>query len=186
MPTKQYSEKFKVGNYWWRILCYPRGNEPYEESALSLYLAIEPPENAIEGGLDWSCCTQMILSVGSSPDSTNRIFKSSQHRFEANESDWGFGSFCSLKSLTTCDNTISSQPILSSESDPLCIIVRIRIIKDVTGILWHNFVNYNSKKSYWFCRSGKSRCYLLYELVAAVAILYQCFSSCYLSDTDRR
>ena len=146
MPTKQYSEKFKVGNYWWRILCYPRGNEPYEESALSLYLAIEPPENAIEGGLDWSCCTQMILSVGSSPDSTNRIFKSSQHRFEANESDWGFGSFCSLKSLTTCDNTISSQPILSSESDPLCIIVRIRIIKDVTGILWHNFVNYNSKK----------------------------------------
>lgn len=140
---KTYSDSFYIGKHKWRVLVYPRGNEPHEGQALSLYVAIDGAEEA-----DWAVCAQLLISIENPTNPAVCIAKHTQHRFNASESDWGFSVFCALKALTAGDASTGNMPLLSDDS--LVITVRLRVIKDDTGVLWHNFINYSSKKTTGF------------------------------------
>lgn len=142
---KILSPAFRVGSHTWNVLLYPRGNEPYVGQSLSLYVAIDTAEAASSGDRDWAVCAQLILTVQNTRRPETALNKYTQHRFNAAEIDWGFSQFCPLKALTAGDESTDSLPLLD-EDDTLTIAIRLRIIRDDTGVLWHNFINYDSKK----------------------------------------
>lgn len=73
---------------------------------------------------------------------TNQLIclKAAAHRFNAEEPDWGFTKFCERKKPSTSLETPGS-PFSGTEG--VKITAYVRVIKDPTGLLWHNFVKYN-------------------------------------------
>jgi ubiquitin carboxyl-terminal hydrolase 7 len=61
------------------------------------------------------------------------------HRFVPEECDWGFTRFFDLRKLFQ-PNDHNSRPII--ENDCATVTVFVRVLKDPTGVLWHNFVKY--------------------------------------------
>lgn len=60
-----------------------------------------------------------------------------QHRFIAEESDWGFTRFSELRKLFHTQEG-HTRPVIEDESADVSVYVRV--LKDPTGVLWHNFV----------------------------------------------
>lgn len=60
-----------------------------------------------------------------------------QHRFIAEEPDWGFTRFSELRKLFHTQEGYSRPTIEENSAD---ITVYIRVLEDPTGVLWHNFV----------------------------------------------
>ncbi|CAO3632410.1 unnamed protein product [Cunninghamella blakesleeana] len=71
-----------------------------------------------------------------------------------NESDWGFTRFVDLRQLVGDKGCL--------ENDAIRITTIIKIIKDPTGVLWHNFHNYDSKKmtGYVGLKNQGATCYM--------------------------
>ena len=63
------------------------------------------------------------------------------HRFVAEECDWGFTRFVDLRKLYTPD-VASGKTRPTIENDEVEITAFVRVLKDPTGVLWHNFVKY--------------------------------------------
>lgn len=58
------------------------------------------------------------------------------HRFTNEEQDWGFTRFVELRKLFSVSEG-RSKPII--ENDETVITAFVRVLKDPTGVLWHNF-----------------------------------------------
>ncbi|TEB14753.1 hypothetical protein C9890_0649, partial [Perkinsus sp. BL_2016] len=74
----------------------------------------------------------------------NGYSQSSFHRFSKDEPDWGFNHFCSVKAIKNGIPELNVVPLASIEGK-MEIILKVRVVKDSTGVLWHNFTNYDSK-----------------------------------------
>jgi ubiquitin carboxyl-terminal hydrolase 7 len=61
------------------------------------------------------------------------------HRFVAEECDWGFTRFVDLRKLYTPDAQ-AGKTRATIENDEVEITAFVRVLKDPTGVLWHNFV----------------------------------------------
>ena len=61
------------------------------------------------------------------------------HRFVAEECDWGFTRFADLRKLYTAD-VANGKARPTIENDEVEITAFVRVLKDPTGVLWHNFV----------------------------------------------
>ena len=59
------------------------------------------------------------------------------HRFIAEECDWGFTRFSELRKLFHIQEG-NSRPTIEDETAD--ITVYVRVLEDPTGVLWHNFV----------------------------------------------
>jgi len=59
-----------------------------------------------------------------------------QHRFNAEEADWGFTRFHELRKLHIKDD--KERPLV--ENDRANITAYVRVVRDPTGVLWHNFI----------------------------------------------
>ena len=59
------------------------------------------------------------------------------HRFIAEECDWGFTRFSELRKLFNVQEGYSRPTI---EEDSAYVTVFVKVLKDPTGVLWHNFV----------------------------------------------
>ncbi|POG66834.1 ubiquitin carboxyl-terminal hydrolase 5 [Rhizophagus irregularis DAOM 181602=DAOM 197198] len=130
--------EFEAGNWKWRILLFPSGNN--NQDTVSIYLDFVDPKGAPAG---WHSCVQFALVLWNPEDPTQYIYHHAHHRFTAEESDWGFTRFYDLrKLLTPCEN----RTLALIENDSTNITVFVRVLKDPTGVLWHNFNNYDSKK----------------------------------------
>uniref|UniRef100_A0A7N0V5G9 ubiquitinyl hydrolase 1 n=1 Tax=Kalanchoe fedtschenkoi TaxID=63787 RepID=A0A7N0V5G9_KALFE len=90
---KHYSDIFVVGNYKWRILIFPKGNNV---DFLSMYLDVADSTTLPYG---WSRHAHFSLSVVNQALDKYTIRKETQHQFNARESDWGFTSFMPLSEL---------------------------------------------------------------------------------------
>ncbi|TXG58062.1 hypothetical protein EZV62_015891 [Acer yangbiense] len=91
---KHYSDVFVVGNYKWRILIFPKGNNV---DHLSMYLDVADSSTLPYG---WSRYAQFSLAVITyTASQMERSHKNTQHQFNARESDWGFTSFMPLGEL---------------------------------------------------------------------------------------
>lgn len=149
--------EFECGGHKWRILLFPFGNsngQPYD--MVSVYLDYADDKDTPEG---WHACAQFALVISNPNDPT--LFSTSQahHRFTAEEMDWGFTRFNEFRKLAVpLDNRV--RPII--EDDQAVVSAFVRVLKDPTGVLWHNFINYDSKKEtgYVGMKNQGATCYM--------------------------
>lgn len=162
--VKYESPRFTIGNFEWNLLLFPQGNH---NKGLAVYLEPHPVINASpetgESGLsdpDWYVCAQFAVSL-SKPGNDKEVhtMNRSHHRFSAFDTDWGFANLIELAHLRQYTKGRISGLL---NDDKLNITAFIKIIKDPTGVLWHNFVNYDSKKvtGYVGFRNQGATCYL--------------------------
>lgn len=124
----------------------------------SIYLehGFEPdqiPEN-------WSCCVQFALVLWNPNDPSLYTHHTAHHRFTKEESDWGFTRFLELRKMFNMTWEGGSRPLCENESAN--ITAYLRVVEDETGVLWHNFNVYDSKKEtgYVGLRNQGATCYL--------------------------
>ncbi|ORY24392.1 ubiquitin carboxyl-terminal hydrolase 5 [Naematelia encephala] len=142
-PKRIVGPEFSCGGHKWRILLFPQGNANGQPNDMvSVYLDYANPKTAPEG---WHACAQFCLAISNPWDPTIQTSSHAHHRFVAEECDWGFTRFVDLRKLYTPDTTNGkTRPTI--ENDEVEITAFVRVLKDPTGVLWHNFVNYDSKK----------------------------------------
>lgn len=161
---KYVSPKFKIGDFEWNILLFPQGNQ---NRSLAVYLEPHAEERLNEDtgekelvDPDWFCCAQFAI-VLSRPDEDDKVhlINTSHHRFNSVDTDWGFANFIDLAYLKyPAKGRVSG--LLNKGR--LNVTAYVRIVKDPTGVLWHNFINYDSKKmtGYVGFRNQGATCYL--------------------------
>jgi len=160
--AKVRGPRFTVGDIEWNILLFPRGNA---NQHLALYLEpIQPkklnPETGEEEPLDpnWYCCAQFTLILSNPNNSKNCVLNTSHQRFNKDATDWGFSNFTELKNLYQPRK--DHAPLIWE--DRLHITAFVKVLKDPTGVLWHNFIDYDSKKQTGFVgfKNQGATCYL--------------------------
>ncbi|ANB13370.1 Ubp15p [Sugiyamaella lignohabitans] len=108
---------------------------------------------------DWAVCAQfgLVMWNPEHPEVFHSMF--AQHRFSPEEGDWGFTKFYELRRLLVAQDK-NTHPLI--ENNKVNITAYVRIIKDPTGVLWHNFYRYNSKKETGFVglKNQGATCYL--------------------------
>lgn len=104
-------------------------------------------------------CIQFALAMSNPSDPTTWTSMKAEHRYTAEETDWGFTRFADLRGL---GNVLpgKSRPII--ERQAVRISAYVRAIKDEKGVLWHNFINYDSKRTtgYVGMRNQGATCYM--------------------------
>lgn len=141
LDKKLTSPEFECGGHKWRILLFPFGNSNAPPNdTVSVYLDYAEPKKAPDG---WHACAQFALVISNIHDPTVFTVSHAHHRFIAEECDWGFTRFSELRKLFNVQEGNLRATIEDESAD---ITVFVRVLEDPTGVLWHNFVNYDSKK----------------------------------------
>ncbi|WAR62550.1 hypothetical protein PtB15_15B136 [Puccinia triticina] len=151
------SDTFTAGGHEWNILLFPQGaSNGQANSMVSIYLNYFDPDKQPEGWhvsvvIDHVCGVSLIHFDLSLPEA--------QHRFTHDAQNFGFSEFVELQEvLGPADSRV--KPII--ENEETIITAYVRILKDETGVLWHNFANYDSKKAtgYVGLKNPGATCYL--------------------------
>ncbi|KAE8384515.1 hypothetical protein BDV23DRAFT_189140 [Aspergillus alliaceus] len=165
MQKRELGPVFECGRWPWRIICFPSGNNV---DNISLYLS-----HAYEEGQepsDWYACVQFAIVLWDPQAPSQYIARDAHHRFTVDEPDWGFTDFCRNEDKDNCLKRCGA----------MSITVYLRLVKDPTGVLWHNFYKYDSKKEtgmVGLTRRG-TLCYLnttlqsLYNITAFRKVIY--------------
>lgn len=171
LEKKEHGPVFNVGGYPWfvapaavdwyfsngfrRVLMFPFGNNV---EYCSFYLEQgfpdgQPPE-------DWYCCVQFSLVLWNPNDPSLYTHHTAHHRFTREEGDWGFTRFVELRKLFNVQWDNSGRPLVEGEAANMTAYVRV--VKDETGVMWHTFQNYDSKKEtgYVGLKNQGATCYL--------------------------
>lgn len=139
LTRREHGPIFDCGGHPWRILFFPYGNNV---DFASFYLEQAYEENQMPE--DWYACVQFMLVLWNPKDPTMYITHTANHRFTAEEGDWGFTRFAELRRLFSNSWDDRGRPMVE---DNCCnVTAYVRVLKDPTGVLWHNFLNYDSKK----------------------------------------
>ncbi|CAG8581315.1 9289_t:CDS:10, partial [Cetraspora pellucida] len=138
LEKRTTSPEFDAGNWKWRILLFPFGNN--NTDCVSIYLEFSDLEEVPD---DWYCCVQFALLLWNPYDPSFFVSHHAHHRFTTKESDWGFTRFYDLRKLFVPTANHARSLI---EHDACNITALVRIIKDPTGVLWRDLTNYDSKK----------------------------------------
>ncbi|KAI6117686.1 hypothetical protein EDD16DRAFT_995965 [Pisolithus croceorrhizus] len=141
LEKKITSPEFGCGGHNWRILLFPFGNSNAPPGdTVSVYLDYAEPKKFPEG---WHACAQFALVISNIHDPTIYTVSHAHHRFIAEECDWGFTRFSELRKLFNIQKDCPRPTIEEGSAD---VTAYVRVLEDPTGVLWHNFVNYDSKK----------------------------------------
>ncbi|KXX73450.1 Ubiquitin carboxyl-terminal hydrolase 21 [Madurella mycetomatis] len=156
LNKKEHGPIFKAGGYPWRILLFPHGNNVLDQC--SIYLEHGFEANSVPE--DWSCCVQFALVLWNRNHPSIFYHHSAHHRFTKEESDWGFTRFLEARKMFNNIWENAERPLV--ENDSANISAYVRIVEDETGVLWHNFNNYDSKKEtgYVGLKNQGATCYL--------------------------
>ena len=135
---KEHGPNFDCGGHPWRVLFFPFGNNQGESCSFYLEQAKDedPPK-------DWAACIHFMLVLWNPSDPSIWFKHSAYHRFMLDEWDWGFTRFLELRKLVRGLNN-DGRALMDGENAN--VTAYVRKIKDPTGVLWHNFNNYDSKK----------------------------------------
>jgi ubiquitin carboxyl-terminal hydrolase 7 len=157
LEKKITSPEFDCGGHRWRILLFPFGNSNAPPNdTVSVYLDYADPKKSPEG---WHACAQFALVISNVHDPTIYTVSHAHHRFITEECDWGFTRFSELRKLFNVQDG-HLRPTVEDESAD--VTVYVRVLEDPTGVLWHNFVNYDSKKEtgYVGLKNQGATCYM--------------------------
>ncbi|KAJ2158993.1 ubiquitin-specific protease ubp15 [Coemansia sp. RSA 552] len=154
LPDRSISKTFTVAGHDWDILLFPRGNNAAE--TVSLYMEAKPKPDEEK---DWHVCAQFGLVMSNADDPTMFRHSTTQHRFVAEESDWGFTRFSEVRHVITSPG--AGAPALL-EGGRVRVSAFVRVIRDPLGVLWHSFINYSSRKhtGYVGLRNQGATCYM--------------------------
>ncbi|KAH8888720.1 ubiquitin carboxyl-terminal hydrolase [Thozetella sp. PMI_491] len=155
LNKKEHGPVFQAGGFPWRILLFPFGNNVDQ---CSIYLEHGFDTNTMPE--DWSCCVQFGLVLWNPNDPSLYFHHFAHHRFTKDESDWGFTRFLELRKMFNTPWENSDRPLVEDETAN--ITAYVRVVEDETGVLWHNFTNYDSKKEtgYVGLKNQGATCYL--------------------------
>jgi len=108
---------------------------------------------------DFVCCAQFGLVLWNEKDPTVFQQHTAHHRFTKEEGDWGFTRFVDLRKMFNPWEG-SEHPLV--ENDEAMMTAYVRVVNDETGVLWHNFQNYDSKREtgYVGLKNQGATCYL--------------------------
>ncbi|KAL8868468.1 MAG: hypothetical protein Q9174_004972, partial [Haloplaca sp. 1 TL-2023] len=143
LPRRARGPRFECGGHPWRILLFPYGNSV---DFASLYLE-QGHEDGETPPDDWYACVQFTLVMWNKDEPKIFASQTATHRFNTEESDWGFTRFAELRKMFGPhwgDPPAGPGPLVENEA--VNITAYLRIYKDPTGVLWHKLINYNSKK----------------------------------------
>lgn len=157
LPKRTHGPVFHAGGHPWRILFFPAGNATSESVSFYLEQGFLDPEKPPE---DWYACAQFMLVLHNPHDPSIYIHHEANHRFTADEGDWGFTRFADKNRIFAAKFDGKDRPLV--ENDCAKMTAYVRVLKDPTGVLWHNFVNYDSKKETGMVglRNQGATCYL--------------------------
>ena len=132
MLRREHGPVFQCGGHPWRVLFFPYGNN-VDHASFYLEHGFEekPPE-------DWYACVQFMLVLWNPNDPSIYISHTATHRFTADEGDWGFTRFAELRKIYASKYEEHDRPLV--ENNAAKVTAYVRIIKDPTGVLWHNFI----------------------------------------------
>ncbi|KAL3422872.1 ubiquitin carboxyl-terminal hydrolase [Phlyctema vagabunda] len=155
LNKKEHGPVFEAGGSPWRILMFPFGNNV---DFCSFYLEQGFPDGKVPE--DWVCCAQFALVMWNPNDPTIWTTHHAHHRFTKEEGDWGFTRFVEMRKLFNLAWENSGRPIVENEA--VNVTAYVRVVKDETGVLWHSFTNYDSKKETGFVglKNQGATCYL--------------------------
>jgi ubiquitin carboxyl-terminal hydrolase 7 len=139
LSRREQGPIFECGGHPWRILFFPFGNNV---DFASFYLEQGYEEDNLPQ--DWYACVQFMLVLWNPNDPTMYITHSATHRFTAEEGDWGFTRFAELRRLFSGSYDDRGRPMV--QGNAANVTAYVRVLKDPTGVLWHNFINYDSKR----------------------------------------
>ena len=71
-------------------------------------------------------------------DNTDLANSDANHRFTFDEGDWGFTRFAELRKLFSHPWESHNRPMV--EDGEANVTAYVRVLKDPTGVLWHNFL----------------------------------------------
>ncbi|PSK36766.1 hypothetical protein B9Z65_1949 [Elsinoe australis] len=156
LPKRTHGPIFQAGGHPWRILFFPAGNNASDQVSFYLEQGFDqeqPPDG-------WYACAQFMLVLWNPNDPTIYLHHEANHRFTAEEGDWGFTRFADKNKIFATKFDGKERPLV--EGDSAKMTAYVRIIKDPTGVLWHNFNNYDSKKETGMVglRNQGATCYL--------------------------
>lgn len=154
LDKKVYSPTFTVGGHPWQILLFPYGNQHGDH--VSMYLETGYPKDRED---DWSVCAQFAI-VMHNPNSPTTYYEHStaNHRFDKQDRDWGFLRYYPLRPLFS--GMDGNRALV--EDEKVKITAYVRVVRDRTGVLWHTFINYDSRKETGFVglRNQGATCYM--------------------------
>ncbi|KAG0370870.1 hypothetical protein BGZ54_003296 [Gamsiella multidivaricata] len=138
----------------WRALD-KRGNSVPDQIAVYLDSA-EPRE---QSDPNWHVCAQFALMMSNPGDPTVYVVNSASHRFTVDEADWGFTRFFDLRKL---EHPLDQRGVPLMVNGHTMITAYVRVYNDPTGVLWHNFANYDSKAmtGYVGLKNQGATCYM--------------------------
>ncbi|KAJ2779694.1 ubiquitin-specific protease ubp15 [Coemansia javaensis] len=155
LPDRAVSKTFRVAGHEWSILVFPRGNQAAETA--SLYIEYSPQESQRDGA--WHACALFCLAMSNVDNPELFKHNQSNHRFVADESDWGFPRFAELRHIMAPVDE-DTGPLM--DNGRVRLSAYVRVIKDPLGVLWHNFQNYDSRQHTGFVglRNQGATCYM--------------------------
>ncbi|KAF8959015.1 hypothetical protein BDZ97DRAFT_1839371 [Flammula alnicola] len=126
------SPEFECGGHKWRILLFPFGNSNAPPNdTVSVYLDYAEPKKSPEG---WHACAQFALVISNPHDPTIFTVSHANHRFIAEECDWGFTRFSELRKLFNVQEG-NSHPTIEDETADITVYVRVYDSKKETGFV---------------------------------------------------
>eukprot|EP00741_Cyanophora_paradoxa_P021387 tig00021350_g20646.t1 len=143
---KHYTDNQAICGVNWRLLIFPSGNTVQEDFALYL----DMPDAKTHGTVKHA---SFSLTVVNQRDASRSITREANHRFTAEETDWGFTQFMKLRDLKDANAGFI-------ENDTLIVRVSIRITNGVSQ--WSMMANYDSKKEtgYVGLKNQGATCYM--------------------------
>jgi len=141
--AKLYSPVFQSGQYNWRILLFPGGNNVHQ---LSVYLDVADSATLPQG---WSRQAHFTLTVHNQKDQSRNVVKDADHHFTIRACDWGFREFVTLQELRDANSGFLLD-------DKLMVSARVRVEPQV------NWWNWDSKKEtgYVGLKNQGATCYM--------------------------
>lgn len=154
---KARGPEVECGGYTWTVLMFP---SKATNDLISLYMEPHPPKDPA-GNVDpnWYVCAQFAFDLWNPHHPELHLANLLSHRFNKNETDWGFLTFISARELS---NPARFGRALM-EKNQFNITGYVRVIDDSsTGVLWHNWIDYDSKAQtgYVGLNNQGATCYL--------------------------
>ena len=132
LAEKEHGPTFDCGGSPWRVLFFPFGNNQSE--SCSFYLEHGFNDKTPES---WYACVQFMLVLSNPKDPSIQTRHDAIHRYNSEESDWGFTRYYELRRLVRGLNN-DGRGIM--EDGCATLTAYVRVVKDPTGVLWHSFI----------------------------------------------